>query len=114
MCRSELRDLVEVDSELKRRGGGLLAISVDAPQDSQRVVQDLALPFRILSDSERAVTRAYGLMHENGGPEGETIAVPAQLLVDRDGTIVWKHVARRITDRAHPARTLEALAQLRP
>ena len=34
-------------------------------------------------------------MHENGGPEGETIA-------------------RRITDRAHPARTLEALALLKP
>ena len=99
---------------MRQRHGALLAISVDAPQDSQRVVQDLALPFRILSDSGRAVIRAYGLMHENGGPEGETIAVPAQLLVDRDGTIVWRHVARRITDRAHPARTLEALALLKP
>ncbi len=87
-------------------------MSVDAPADSRRVVADLALAFPILSDEERTVIRAYGLVHEGGGLEGETIAVPAQLLVARDGSVVWKHVAARITDRMDPARTLEALALL--
>lgn len=103
---------MQVDSALKQRGGRLLAVSVDAPADSRRVVAELALPFPILSDAERALIRAYGLVHAGGGLEGEDIAVPAQLLVAPDGTVVWKHVAARITDRVNPARTLEALARL--
>ncbi len=99
---------------MKQRGGTVLALSVDAPADSRRVVADLELPFRILSDAGGTVVRAYGLAHEDGGPEGETIAVPAQLLLSSDGRIAWKHVAARITDRVDPARTLEALAALKP
>lgn len=85
---------------------------MDEPELARQVAAELALPFRILADSERAFLRAYGLEHPGGGPEGETIAIPAQLLVARDGTIVWEHVARRITDRVDPARTLRALALL--
>lgn len=85
---------------------------MDAPDESRRVVRALGLSFPILSDADAAVIRAYGLVHEGGGPHGEAIAVPAQLLVDRDGAIVWRHVARRITDRPSPERVLEALEQL--
>jgi peroxiredoxin len=91
----------------------LLAVSVDAPEDSRRVVSDLGLAFPILADVERQVIRAYGLVHEGGGPEGETIAIPALLLVERDGSVVWKHVATRVTDRADPEHALEALSKLR-
>jgi len=76
------------------------------------VIEDDGLPFPILSDAERSVIRAYGLAHEGGGPEGETIAVPAELLLRPDGSIAWRHVARRITDRADPADTLAAVERL--
>ena len=92
----------------------MLAISVDAPDDSRRLRDELALPYRLLSDVDRAVLGAYGLAHERGGPGGETIAVPAELLVSRDGTIAWRHVARRITDRADPAAALAAVEGLAP
>lgn len=74
--------------------------------------EDLHLPFRLLSAVDIPVLEDYGLVHAGGGLEGETIAVPAELLVAQDGTIAWKHVAGRITERAAPARALEALAAL--
>ena len=97
---------------MRWKGGTLLAISVDLPELSKRLADELSLPFRLLSDSERTVIHAYGLEHVGGGPDGETIAVPAQLLVAKDGRIAWKHVAGRIPDRAGPGETLTALAQI--
>jgi len=58
------------------------------------------------------VLEEYGLVHAEGGPEGETIAVPAQLLLAPDGTVYWERVARRIPDRADPAQVLAALGTL--
>ena len=90
----------------------VLAISTDEIEDARALVAAQALPFRVLSAREIPVLADYGLEHAGGGMSGETIAVPAQLLVRSDGTIVWRHVARRITDRASPAETLRAIEQL--
>lgn len=97
---------------MRRQGGEILAISVDEVEDSKQLVEALHLPFRILSARGIPVLADYGLEHEGGGIEGETIAVPAQLLVAQDGRIAWQHVARRITDRAAPEETLAAVREL--
>ena len=96
---------------LAQKGGKILAISVDPPELSREVVERDGLQFPILSDVERSAIRAYGVEHE-GGLGNESIAVPAQILVRPDGTIAWTHVARRITDRAYPSATLEAVRGL--
>ena len=85
---------------------------MDELEDSRRLVADEELPFRILSAKGIPVVADYGLVHEDGGPGGDTIAVPAQILVRGDGSIAWSRVARRITDRAAPEDTLAALERL--
>ena len=90
----------------------MLAISVDPPELSRGVVEEEGLRFPILADPAREVIRSYGLVHAGGGLDEEDIALPAQLLVAPDGRIVWSHVARRIQDRASPARTLAAIEDL--
>jgi len=97
---------------MRQRGGEILALSADDVDDAKRLVAELALPFRVLSARELPVLADYGLAHPGGGLEGETIAVPAQLLLRADGSIAWRYVSRRITDRMDPAATLRALAQL--
>lgn len=92
--------------------GRVLALSVDDPDLSKAVVEEDGLSFAILSDAGGSVIRSYGLAHAGGGPRGELIAVPAQLLVRADGSIAWQHVARRITDRADPRDTLAAIQRL--
>ncbi len=108
----ELRGLGEVNKELQRRKGRLLAVSVDSPEKSLKVVQKQHLGFSLLSDGDRKVIRDYGILHEGGGLNGEDIAVPAMFLIDRDGKLVWFHRAKRITDRPHPREVLEAIQAL--
>lgn len=87
---------------------------MDEVEDAKSMVEAERLPFRILSARGIPVLADYGLEHAGAGLEGETIAVPAQLLVAQDGRIAWKRIARRITDRAAPEDTLVALRELEP
>ena len=94
--------------ELAQAGVRMMAISVDPPSRSRKVIERNDLPFPILADTERKVIRAYGLLHEDGGLTGD-IAIPAHVLVGRDGTVLWRHVAPRIQQRLTPEEVLEAV-----
>lgn len=106
----ELGQLREVAAELRRQGGRLLAISTDRPRDLGKVVERLGPDAIALSDPQAKVIRAYGLLHEHGGMDGEDSAIPAQILIDRNGTILWTHVPRRVQAGPDPA---DVLAQVR-
>lgn len=99
---------------LERRGGTLLAISADSPPELAELARAQDLRFPLLSDPDRQVIRAYGLLHTGGGPGGGDIAIPAQVLVRSDGSVAWRHVSGTITDRMDPADTLAALSALLP
>ena len=79
-----------------------IAVSVHAPADSAKVASRNKLPFPILSDADRSVIREYGLIHRGGGSGGSEIAIPAHILVDHDGKILWRHVATKVLDRTDP------------
>jgi peroxiredoxin len=83
-----------------------VAVSVDPPLRSQTVVERWDLPFPILADEERVVIEALGLVHSGGGPGGSDIALPAHLLISREGEVLRKYVAERIQDRMSPAAVL--------
>jgi len=101
-----------VAEEMKRRGGRLLALSVDPPEVARAVVKRSRLSFPVLCDTRREVVRALGLLHPGGGPGGADIPIPAHLLVAADGRIVWRRVATRIQDRPDPERVLAAVKGL--
>ncbi len=90
----------------------MLAVCVDPPQSNAQVALDEELRFALLSDEDREVVREYGLLHAGGAPDGTDVAVPALLLLRPDGSVAWRHVARRIQDRADPAAVLEAVRGL--
>jgi len=109
---AELVGLRDVHRELEARRGQVVVVSSDSPQDSGDVALRYDLAFHLLSDGQRAVIRAYGLMHPRGSPDGTDIAIPAQFLIDRDGTILWRHVARRIQDRPDPADVIRVIREV--
>ena len=112
MCVAELVGLREVSEELKRRGGRLLTVSVDRPEESARVVKGRNLPFPILADVDRKVLTDYGLVHKGGGPNKSDVAIPAHVLIDRGGRVAWRYLAKRIQDRPYPAAILEEIRKL--
>jgi peroxiredoxin len=77
--------------ELTSLGFGLVAVSVDSPQVSRGLAQQLRLPFPLLSDTAREVVRAYGLFNER---EKGGIAYPATLVLDRSRTVRFRSLDR--------------------
>ena len=65
-------------------GASLVAVSVDAPEKSEAVRQQLQLPFPILSDSERRIVQEWGTYNPN---EKGGIAKPAVFILAPDRTV---------------------------
>ena len=84
-----------------------MAISVDAPVDSKRVVKRTGLGFDILADEDRSLISQLGLVHKGGGPGGSDIASPSIMLVDATRRILWRYRSTRIQDRLSPEDVLE-------
>jgi peroxiredoxin Q/BCP len=81
------------------------AASVDAPEDNKRFAEELGVDYPILSDPDRKVARAYGVLDEK-----KNIAERWTYYIGVDGTIA------QIDRDVHPAaagadvaRTLEKL-----
>ena len=62
----------------------MVAVSVDAPEKSEAVRQQLQLPFPILSDSERRIVQEWGIYNPN---EKGGIAKPAVFILAPDRTV---------------------------
>lgn len=79
--------------------GTLLAISVDSVAENNQVATRYQIDFPILSDLRRDVVWEYGLLHKGAGPRGSDVALPAMVLIDCNGLIVWQYVSKRVQDR---------------
>ena len=82
-------------AEIEAADAGLVAISVDTPEESRAFKQSLRLPFRLLSDVERKVVSEWELLNtgEHGG-----IAHPAVWVIDQTRTVRFRSLDR-ITSR---------------
>ena len=98
-----------MQDQLQKRGGGLLAISVDSVKQNKQLAESQQLGFKILSDPGARLIREYGLLHQGLGLGEVGIAVPAQFLLDQDRHIVWRHVAHRVTNRSDPGVVLTVI-----
>lgn len=80
--------------EFERRGAQVVGISVDPPDHSAGLVEKLSLPFPLLSDPQGALIKRYGLWNEK-----DRVSVPAIVVVDRTGRIVWLYAGHDFSDR---------------
>ena len=84
-----------------------VAISVDSPEESRKLMQDAGYSFTFLSDQKREVIRGWDLVHANGGGSGVDISRPAEFLVDKSGTVRWMMLTENYWVRARPEEILE-------
>ena len=73
----------------------LAGVSVDPIENNRAMVDKLFLPFPLLSDSEGAVIKAWGVWTEDDGGT----ARPAIFALRQDGVLAWKYVGTDFADR---------------
>lgn len=74
----------------------------------RRYVEETGLPFNILIDEEREVSKAYGVWHRIG-LDAWNIARPALFVIDRDRSILYAFVAKSQSEFAPQEEVLAAL-----
>ena len=67
------------------------------------------MTFPVLSDEQRAATRAYGVEDAEN-----RISWPSLFVVGRDGNVSWRSIAHTYKVRAAPAQILQSLDALPP
>lgn len=85
----------------------MLAISVDAPEDSREYSERLGLTFPLLSDESRETIEAYGVVDVTAN-----IALPATFALDSGGVVRWKYIGEGKADRPLVVSVLDELRKL--
>ena len=88
----------------------MLAISVDNLEKASEVVQMLGIPFPILYDPSTEAPQSYMVYNLLG----DGLATPSTFVLDKEGVITWKYIARSIGDRPSVSTILAQLSGLEP
>lgn len=102
----ELREEYQAISDLDAQ---VIAISMDDLSHADMAVEHLRLQFPVLYDLEGDVARqyeVYDLLNDD-------LAAPATFLLDREGNVRWKYVAKWDSDRPTIERILLELESIR-
>ena len=86
VCSLELPKLQENYGTFQRLEADVLGISVDSRWSHAAFVEKLRLSYRLLSDFDRKVSQAYGVLRNEG------FAERALFLVDKEGVIRYVEV----------------------
>ena len=87
-CEEEMPAMGRLYQALEPRGFALLAVTVDAGREEvSRFHTRLALPFPVLLDPEKRISRAY-----------QTFRYPETFLIDREGVIVERYIGPKDWD----------------
>jgi len=108
-CNTHLGQIATAEPELLRMGYQVLAISPDRPEELAKTLDKQELTYELLSDSDVALARAFGLifhvddptvekyqgfgidLEQASGRDHHMLPVPAVYIVDQAGVIRFAH-----------------------
>lgn len=124
-CNLQLHRLATALPQFNQKGLQIVAISVDTPGEEAKTQAKQSVPFPMLSDSDLTAHTAFHVVHvpadaeakalagygvdleKSSGQHHHSFAVPAIFLVDRTGTIRWRHIDQDYKTRPTPAQMLD-------
>ena len=127
-CNAMLRTYGLRAADFAARGGRLVAVSPQTPDNSLTMAEKHSLEFPVLSDEGGEVIGTYGLKYdvtahdlykaggadlpESNGKGGWILPAPAVFVIDREGIVRFVSVNGDYTQRAEPDEALAALDSL--
>src|SRR5437870_8076264 len=103
-CTAELCEMRDDDDQFIARGVTVLPISVDSTYSLKEYKAKHGLKSDLLSDFKRAVSRQYGVLHEE-----RFYSQRAYFLIDKAGVVRWVHVEENPSNRRQDAELLAAI-----
>ena len=109
-----MRRLEELRAEFDERNVKLITVSTDLPHEIADERHLHGLQATMLSDRDLKVTDAFGLRNtafHSGPPAGgaEALPVPATLLLDSAGKVLWIDLSEDYQRRSDPAVVFNAM-----
>lgn len=89
-CTREARAFRDAVERFDERGTSIVGVSTQSVDSHKRFTTNNELPFPLLSDSDKEVSTAYGVLKENG-----KTAARSTFLIDKKGKVrqVWPKVS---------------------
>ena len=118
---TELGELRQHWQDILDRRVGVVAVSVDPPDVSERLRQRLGLAIRFLSDERGTLMDALHVRHRNGMPpsfithratDGRDLFLSTTFLLDAEGVIRWVYRPDTYRVRAPAREVLRAIDAL--
>lgn len=106
LCYPHILELNKSCERLTQKGAEVLMITSTDLSQSQQIVQDLGLKMPLLSNPNCDVFQAYEVGQALGAP------LPAQLVLDQQGKLRFKHLFSFLSSNASVERLADALEQL--
>lgn len=116
--KAQLDELVAAHERLAAAGLAIYACSVDGPEESQPVQDRVGDAVTILCGVDDSLLDDIGIRDERGAPwydrlifgaKQQDISMPAALVVDDAGIVVYAHRSTRVDDRPAPDQILASL-----
>ena len=101
-------------AEFDQRGVQVLTVSVDSPEEIAEGRHLHGSQATMLSDTGLQITDAFGLRNTGfhsapGSEEAEALPVPATLLIDHTGRVLWMDLSEDYQRRSDPSVVLAAM-----
>lgn len=106
VCTDQMEVIEDHLPEFERRGVSVLAVSVDSPWSHAAWAHSRELTIPLLSDFDREVSKAYGVLRDEG------FADRAYFLIDRSGTVVCRRIEGSPSDSPEMESVLRDLDRL--
>ncbi len=107
-CTAEACNLRDNYGDLTGRGFEVIGVSADSEKSHQNFISKHGLPFKLVSDTDKTVLKAYGAwgLKKNYGREYEGI-IRKTFIIDEEGVIL--KIFNKVDTKNHTQQILEAL-----
>lgn len=107
-CTIEARSFNAFLKEFEKRKAVVLGVSTDDVDSHERFRNNCGLEFRLIADSDKEISRAYGAL--SGFMSWLGLAQRVTVLIDKKGIV--RHVWDQVSPRRHPEEVLEKIDEL--